>query len=44
MSCIGGLQGGFEQARVMTQGGPAESTVTLGYYIYMKGFEEYQLG
>jgi len=44
MSCIGGLQGGFEQARVMTRGGPAESTVTLGYYIYMKGFEEYQLG
>ncbi len=44
MSCIGGLQGGFEQARVMTQGGPAESTVTLGYYIYIKGFEEYQLG
>ena len=44
MSAIGGLQGGFEQARVMTRGGPAESTVTLGYYIYMKGFEEYQLG
>jgi multiple sugar transport system permease protein len=44
MSAIGGLQGGFEQARVMTAGGPAESTVTLGYYIYMKGFEEYQLG
>ena len=44
MSAIGGLQGGFEQARVMTSGGPAESTVTLGYYIYMKGFEEYQLG
>lgn len=44
MSAIGGLQGGFEQARVMTRGGPAESTVTLGYYIYQKGFEEYQLG
>jgi len=44
MSCIGGLQGGFEQARVMTQGGPAESTITLGYYIYIKGFEEFQLG
>jgi len=44
MSAIGGLQGGFEQARVMTAGGPAESTVTLGYFIYMKGFEEYQLG
>jgi multiple sugar transport system permease protein len=44
MSAIGGLQGGFEQARVMTRGGPAESTITLGYYIYQKGFEEYQLG
>ncbi|NPV46665.1 MAG: sugar ABC transporter permease [Armatimonadetes bacterium] len=44
MSAIGGLQGGFEQARVMTGGGPAESTITLGYYIYQKGFEEYQLG
>ena len=44
MSAIGGLQGGFEQARVMTGGGPAESTITLGYYIYIKGFEEYQLG
>lgn len=44
MSCIGGLQGGFEQARVMTNGGPAESTITLGYYIYIKGFEEFQLG
>jgi len=44
MSCIGGLQGGFEQARVMTNGGPAESTVTLGYHIYIKGFEEFQLG
>jgi multiple sugar transport system permease protein len=44
MSAIGGLQGGFEQARVMTNGGPAESTVTLGYFIYQKGFEEYQLG
>jgi multiple sugar transport system permease protein len=44
MSAIGGLQGGFEQARVMTGGGPAESTITLGYFIYQKGFEEYQLG
>lgn len=44
MSCIGGLQGGFEQARVMTNGGPAESTITLGYHIYIKGFEEFQLG
>jgi multiple sugar transport system permease protein len=44
LSIIAGLQGGFEQARVMTQGGPAETTVTLGYYIYLVGFQEFQLG
>src|SRR5690242_6105155 len=32
ISTIGGLQGGFEQARVMTQGGPAGTTTTLTYY------------
>ncbi len=44
MSCIGGLQGGFEQARVMTQGGPATTTTTISYYIYTKAFEEFQIG
>jgi multiple sugar transport system permease protein len=44
MSMIGGLQGGFEQARVMTQGGPAGTTTTLAYYIYTKAFEEFQIG
>lgn len=44
MSCIGGLQGGFQQARVMTQGGPAGTTTTLAYYIYTKAFEEFQIG
>lgn len=44
MSIIGGLQGGFEQARVMTGGGPAGTTTTLAYYIYSKAFEEFQLG
>jgi multiple sugar transport system permease protein len=44
MSIIGGLQGGFEQARILTLGGPAQSTTTLSYYIYQKGFEEFQLG
>lgn len=44
MSIIGGLQGGFEQARVMTQGGPAGTTTTLAYYIYIKAFEEFQMG
>ena len=36
---IGGLQGGFEQARVMTGGGPAGSTTTLSYYLYNEAFE-----
>ena len=44
MSIIGGLQGGFETARVMTQGGPAGITTTLSYYIYSTGFEELKLG
>lgn len=44
MSFIGGLQGGFDQARVMTQGGPAGTTTTLAYYIYTKAFEEFQIG
>lgn len=44
MSFIGGLQGGFDQARVMTMGGPAGTTTTLTYYIYTKAFEEYRVG
>jgi multiple sugar transport system permease protein len=44
MSVIGGLQGGFEMARVMTQGGPAGSTTTLAYFIYIEGFETGRLG
>lgn len=44
MSTIGGLQGGFEQVRVMTEGRPAETTITLGYYIYREAFEQFRLG
>jgi multiple sugar transport system permease protein len=44
MSTIAGLQGGFEQARVMTNGGPAGSTKTLAYYVYEKAFMELDLG
>jgi multiple sugar transport system permease protein len=44
MSLIGGLQGGFEQARVLTAGGPAGTTTTLSYYIYTKAFTELQIG
>ncbi|MFW6060145.1 MAG: carbohydrate ABC transporter permease [Phycisphaeraceae bacterium] len=39
MSTIGGLQGGFEMARVMTEGGPAGATTTLSYFIYQEGFQ-----
>lgn len=44
MGVIGGLQGGFEMARVMTQGGPAGQTTTLAYFIYTEGFETGRLG
>lgn len=44
MGLIGGLQGGFETARLMTAGGPAGSTTTLSYYIYQQGFERLDLG
>lgn len=44
MSIIGGLQGGFETARLMTEGGPAGITTTLAYYIYTQGFERLDLG
>ena len=44
MGVIYGLQGGFEMARVMTKGGPAGSTTTLSYFIYIEGFETGRLG
>ena len=44
MGVIGGLQGGFETARLMTDGGPAGTTTTLSYYIYTQGFERLDLG
>lgn len=44
MGMIGGLQGGFEQARVMTNGGPAGATTTLAYYIFNEGFVTGRLG
>jgi multiple sugar transport system permease protein len=44
MSVIAGLQGGFEQAQVMTNGEPSETTITLGFYIYREGFEQFRLG
>lgn len=44
MSVIAGLQGGFMNAKIMTQGGPAETTTTLAYNIYTSGFEELEMG
>ncbi len=44
MAIIHGLQGGFEMARTMTQGGPAGATTTLSYYVYTEGFETGRLG
>lgn len=44
MGVIYGLQGGFEMARTMTQGGPAGATTTLSYFIFIGGFETGNLG
>ncbi|MEM9251136.1 MAG: sugar ABC transporter permease [Planctomycetota bacterium] len=44
MAVIHGLQGGFEMARTMTQGGPAGATTTLSYFVYLEGFETGRLG
>jgi multiple sugar transport system permease protein len=44
MAIIGGLQGGFQFARIMTQGGPTGTTTTLAYYIFTEGFNELRLG
>lgn len=44
MGIIHGLQGGFEMARTMTEGGPFHATTTLSYYIYTEGFSTGRLG
>jgi len=44
MSVIGGFQGGFTQAFVMTQGGPAGSTTTIEYYLYNNAYSYFQMG
>lgn len=43
MSIIGSFQV-FEQAYIMTQGGPVRSTVTTVYYIYENGFQWHKMG
>ncbi len=44
MGIIWSLQGGFTQAYIMTEGGPANSTLFYTYYIFRKAFEEFQMG
>ncbi|MDI6784729.1 MAG: sugar ABC transporter permease [bacterium] len=44
MSLIGGFQGGFDAAYVMTGGGPAGATTTLSYYIYNNAFVWFKMG
>ena len=44
MSVIGGFQGGFDAAYVMTGGGPAGATTTLSYYIYNHAFVYFNMG
>jgi multiple sugar transport system permease protein len=34
----------FEQTYVLTRGGPANSTLTLSYYIYQNAFQFFQMG
>ncbi len=44
MSIISGFQGGFAQAYVMTQGGPAGSTTTIDYYIFNNAYVNFKMG
>jgi multiple sugar transport system permease protein len=44
MSLIGGFQAGFDQAYIMTGGGPNGSTTTIIYYIFNNAFEWYRMG
>jgi multiple sugar transport system permease protein len=34
----------FDQIFVMTSGGPAKTTITLGYLIYLEGFRNFAMG
>jgi len=43
MTAITSLQV-FDQIYVMTRGGPGSSTATLGYAVYQKGFQNFQMG
>ena len=43
MTAITSLQV-FDQIYVMTKGGPGSATATLGYAIYQRGFQNFQMG
>jgi ABC-type sugar transport system permease subunit len=44
MSIIGGFQGGFQAAYIMTEGGPAGATTTISYYIFKNAYEWFHMG
>lgn len=41
---IYGIQTGSEMAYIMTGGGPAGSTTTLGFYVFQKAFQQFEMG
>lgn len=43
LSCISALKV-FGEIYVMTAGGPQNGTLTLGYYVYQRAFESYEMG
>jgi len=44
MAVIGGLQGGFQAAFIMTNGGPNQATTTISYGIYNNAFQYFNMG
>lgn len=43
-SVIGGFQGGFDAAYIMTRGGPDGATTTISYYTFLHGFQYFNMG
>ncbi|MFS0724941.1 carbohydrate ABC transporter permease [Paenibacillus sp. 1P07SE] len=43
MSCINSFMV-FEQVNIMTNGGPLNSTTTIVHQIYLRGFQDFQMG
>ena len=43
MSIIGSFQV-WEATYLLTQGGPAQATLTMSYYIFQNGFEWFHMG